>query len=460
MTWFTGWNYRKSITISNTGSTLTDYQILTTIDTASLITALKMRSDCGDIRCTDTDGSVLLNHWIESGCNTISTKIWVKIPSVPTGTKTIYLYYGNPSSTYDNSLGGNNTFLFFDDFEDNSLDTTVRWNDVGGTNTESNGRLTVTPGTNLWRGGVQSKNNSFDNFILETSLKLPTNNNGAIMFRGSSDADWNTAYLIRRSGSGGVTDSQIFDRKPTAVSYIDLATTTINTTGTDFYRHKLVVNGNSIKLYINESLALDATDSTLASGNIGFSDYVPTGVLTAEFIFVRKYTSPEPISSIPGTEELPIGYLDISSNPTDADIYTDSTFRGRTPSLLSLIVGPYNLKVSKTGYADYTEPIIITPGFTLTRSVGLTSLSHIAATNVTLDHATPCIEGTCIVTANVTWTNSGSGSGDFVPNIKINGNIQTPIYPSQSLAAGASVTKSFSIIGLPIGTHTICPDPN
>ena len=60
----------------------------------------------------------------------------------------------------------------------------------------------------------------------------------------------------------------------------------------------------------------------------------------------------------------------------------------------------------------------------------------------------------------MTWTNSGTGSGDFVPNIKIDNIVQTPVYPSQSLAAGANVTKSFSIIGLTIGTHTICPDPN
>jgi hypothetical protein len=59
-----------------------------------------MRSDCGDIRFTDSDGQTQLNYWIESGCNTSSTKIWVKVPSIPANsTKTIYVYYGNSSAT-------------------------------------------------------------------------------------------------------------------------------------------------------------------------------------------------------------------------------------------------------------------------------------------------------------------------------------------------------------------------
>jgi len=58
--------YRRPILINNTqnSNTLTDYQVLITLDTASLISAGKMRSDCGDIRFTDSDGSSLLNYWI------------------------------------------------------------------------------------------------------------------------------------------------------------------------------------------------------------------------------------------------------------------------------------------------------------------------------------------------------------------------------------------------------------
>ncbi|MEM5830534.1 MAG: DUF2341 domain-containing protein, partial [Candidatus Aenigmatarchaeota archaeon] len=101
VSWLSGWQYRKPITIQeNSGNTLIDYQVLITLDTASLISAGKMRSDCGDIRFTDSDGITLLNYWIESGCNSANTKIWVKVPNIPASlTKAIYVYYGNPSAT-------------------------------------------------------------------------------------------------------------------------------------------------------------------------------------------------------------------------------------------------------------------------------------------------------------------------------------------------------------------------
>ena len=108
------YNYKRPITINNTqnSNSLTDYQILITVDTTSLISAGKMRSDCGDIRFMDSDGTTQLNYWIGSGCDSSSTRIWVKVPSIPaSSTKTIYMYYGNSSAT--SLSNGENTFLAF-----------------------------------------------------------------------------------------------------------------------------------------------------------------------------------------------------------------------------------------------------------------------------------------------------------------------------------------------------------
>ncbi|RLI58598.1 MAG: hypothetical protein DRO67_10580, partial [Candidatus Asgardarchaeum californiense] len=119
--WDSSWQYRVPIEINNTGNSnnLTDYQVLVTVDTATLISDGKMRSDCGDIRFVDSDDSTKLSYWIESGCNTSSTKIWVKVPSIPaSSTKTIYMYYGNPNA--ESESNGDATFEFFDDFEDDS----------------------------------------------------------------------------------------------------------------------------------------------------------------------------------------------------------------------------------------------------------------------------------------------------------------------------------------------------
>jgi len=116
MTWYdNNWNYRKPITISNIGSTLTDYQVLVTMDTASLVAAGKLLSNCNDIRFTSSDGSALISYWIESGCNTALTKIWVKIPSIANGNNTIYIYYGNSGATSES-----NYFSTFDIFGNGS----------------------------------------------------------------------------------------------------------------------------------------------------------------------------------------------------------------------------------------------------------------------------------------------------------------------------------------------------
>ena len=96
------WKYRLPITITEqSGQNLTDYQVKITIDTASLVSQGKMNPDGSDIRITSSDGITDLPFWIEDGTmNTTNTNIWVKVPSIPAnGTTTVYMYYGNPTST-------------------------------------------------------------------------------------------------------------------------------------------------------------------------------------------------------------------------------------------------------------------------------------------------------------------------------------------------------------------------
>jgi len=103
----TDWQYITPVTIyENSGSNLTDYQVLLTFDTQTPITAGKMNSDGSDIRfAEDVNGVFLLNYWIESGINTNSTNIWVKVPFIPTfDSVIIYLFYGNLSATPQSTL--------------------------------------------------------------------------------------------------------------------------------------------------------------------------------------------------------------------------------------------------------------------------------------------------------------------------------------------------------------------
>ncbi len=98
------WQYSRPLNITNSGSALADYQVQMTINTFSLISAGKMQPGCQDMRLRDSDMATNLSYWIESGCNTTATKIWVRVPSVPKGTKTIYMYYGAPAATSESNI--------------------------------------------------------------------------------------------------------------------------------------------------------------------------------------------------------------------------------------------------------------------------------------------------------------------------------------------------------------------
>lgn len=95
-------NYIVPITITNDSSqTLTDYQVLITYNTLIPISSGHMLSSGNDIRfTTDTCGlTTLFDYWIEDAINTDTTRIWIKIPSIPTGSSEIFMMYGDPGAT-------------------------------------------------------------------------------------------------------------------------------------------------------------------------------------------------------------------------------------------------------------------------------------------------------------------------------------------------------------------------
>ena len=116
--WNSNWSYRIPVTLTDTsGSNLIDYQVAIEFDSASLVSSGLMNADCSDLRFADVYGIHELSYWVESGCNTSSTKVGVKVPSIPASdSETIYMYYGNPDAlSASDKLG---IFTVFNDFED------------------------------------------------------------------------------------------------------------------------------------------------------------------------------------------------------------------------------------------------------------------------------------------------------------------------------------------------------
>jgi hypothetical protein len=90
---------RRDIALTYSGTELTNYDIVFSVDTATSIAAGNMSADCGDIRMKDSDGTTALSYWIEGGCNTTTTQVWTRVPSIPDGGKTIYMDYDGTTAT-------------------------------------------------------------------------------------------------------------------------------------------------------------------------------------------------------------------------------------------------------------------------------------------------------------------------------------------------------------------------
>jgi len=354
----TYFRFRKLITINNTlnSNSLTDYQVLVNLDTQSLISQGKMRSDCGDIRFTDSDETTLLNYWIESGCNTSSTKIWVKVPSIQANsTKIIYVYYGNPNAMSQSST--TNTFIRV---IDGALPVKGSWHFDEGSGTTAydtsgngnNGTLINGP---TWVDGKFGKALSFDgvNDGIEVnhsdSLNTPTQftvtawvypknygdwNKIASKYRGVDAEPWGPWTLGFYSTTAQMEIGLAYAGESTMTHVVAPTPLTMN----QWYHVAATFDGNIVKLFINGVQVA----SLNKSGTIQTSTYpvyigtwvfkrnywnglidevrIYNRALTSEEIsdlynyygytttnypgrvLVRKYTSPEPTTSV-GNEE-------------------------------------------------------------------------------------------------------------------------------------------------------------
>jgi len=333
--WNASWGYRAPITITeNSGSDLTDYQALVTVDTASLISQGKMRSDCGDIRFTDSDSNEV-PYWIESGINSANTKIWVKVPIIPaSGTAIIYMYYGNPTAS--SISNGDAVFDFFDDFLGTELDSGKwTWRTAWGSYLSND----LQPGTgyvtvaNSTVSVVAPKNNqpypweiqmteltSLSNFtlplVLEGNLSIPNwgGYGSAGWYRaawgGLSDFNitlpgpyvWRNGVVIQ--ASEGSYSPYVFNES--AGTYLsDFPGTPV-----DFHTYRVLWKTNSVKFYrdgvYHEELTTNVPNVSLPiwflTSNWAGTRYYPDSRIDVDWVRIRKYAFPEPTVII-GVEE-------------------------------------------------------------------------------------------------------------------------------------------------------------
>jgi len=314
--WDDTWQYRKKITITSGSSATTNFQVKVQTDTSTLITANKMRSDCGDIRFTSSAG-VELPYWVEetggNACNDTDTNIWVKIDNVPAyGGTYIYMYYGNQSAKTGSN--GDNTFEFFDDFMFKDRNKFSYGEAVEGFNPVSYEVMATGSGTlRIWSDVSWRILQMKKTFNPSSQIRIVTR------FKTLGTANWHQNYLVEPGAVStnrfGIQDDGTASRNLRVQYYVDggganysstIYTATVNT----WYKDEVIKkNGTDFEAVIYD-------DSYSSLGNYtqsqsGWADeswewvswHNPNVNEIYDWIYIRKYLPTEPSASIGGEEQ-------------------------------------------------------------------------------------------------------------------------------------------------------------
>lgn len=143
------WKRPRSV-VGVSGEAVNNYITEITVD----YVAGKMRTDFGDIRFTQDDGETELDYYLKSKTDGVSAEFKVEIGNVGDGaTVDFFLYAGNSGAS--TTSDGDNTFPFFDDFNNESIDPT-KWATTGAITEEAAGylRLAHTLKNDLYAQGL------------------------------------------------------------------------------------------------------------------------------------------------------------------------------------------------------------------------------------------------------------------------------------------------------------------
>jgi len=135
--WLDGWKYRKEIVLNQVifdGSYNSGYPVKFNLEWVygsdsgyTVYLSNHSQLDFDDIRFTDNDKVTKLDYWIRNYTLGVNMTVWVEVADVLVvgsgpSTVSIYVYYGN--NAVSTTSNGDNTFLYFDDFEDADL---IEW---------------------------------------------------------------------------------------------------------------------------------------------------------------------------------------------------------------------------------------------------------------------------------------------------------------------------------------------
>jgi hypothetical protein len=302
--WLSGWGYRKQVTVTNA---IASYQTKILVGESSGASGEevdcggKCQADFDDLRFTGSDGTTLLDYWIESITGTTPNQlatVWVENGATPS--TTCYMYYGKADATAVSN--GDNTFIFFDDFPGSSLNTS-KWTS-GGTVSVSGGECTMGVGSG-W-------NTITSNTVVGVNTRFYARSKSTIIvdyigMLGVVKDGYNYHHIMNTAGA----NTRLWSYKDGA-NYQDRDSGVAK--DTSYHIWQTCRNSNTNVLFYRDG-SLRYTESTTVmtyDASIWLGAYNP-GQLVADYCFIAKYQATEPTWGSWGSE---VYNVEVSVSPT------------------------------------------------------------------------------------------------------------------------------------------------
>lgn len=294
------WGFRKSKNVvGTTFGAQTNYTLQLTIFKSTgtdTNTEVYLNNNCNDdfsdIRFTSLDGLTLLEYFIEGFTSGVSALVSIKVDIIPVspGSSIMYIYYGNVSAV--SISNGNNTYLFFDIFDNPILDTN-KWEILQGTVDIVSGHMIV----NNPDGIVTTKNAIQINCEINYNIFEP---------------DIAVEATIRDIRLTKETTVRNFSRyshsnAPLNRSTLEGVSQLFTQSGNGPFKHTIRHTFGGNWMFLRNDVLIQTQTSLRAAGNVFFLHFA-TGIgdnTDVKYVRVRKFASPEPAFGSTGAEETP-----------------------------------------------------------------------------------------------------------------------------------------------------------
>jgi len=301
--WLTGWTYRKSHVINAASGAGTNYQVRIvahygsgTDSNSDVYLNSHCRTDFGDVRFTGSDGSTLLDYWMESYTAGDNAVFWVEVADdLSSNNATIYIYYGNPTAT--TTSNGDNTFRFFDDFSGTSIDWTNKWQSTNQTlySIES-GALKMTVGSAASQ--LLNTKNTYSAFRAVALIRQSVSGKQSYLLIEDSPATYTGYDISVLAWNIPEIDTMIGKVRNEYPEAQDL---------TSYYKMewRCPSSGNAQLIVTKAGVTKVNRTGTPSyrTGYVSFLCWLSDGVGYVDNVYVTKYVSPEPAHGSWGSEE-------------------------------------------------------------------------------------------------------------------------------------------------------------